>query len=1080
MRENAHKVRGLFEKMQGGCNVQDLKEKVRADLKKGRDAAAEERKTLLYPVAAQIKLLVDTPEQIWHAMERHQYLRAARLYQIAKLVYKNLQTSREASRLRLPVMFPVVQRQWDAVSHFRSQILQKSSSRLRAIDADDQTLIETLGAIILLDNVSTKEALNRYLQQRKELLVDYLNHYTKDSSTLSQKLSDIIQLVRQTFFHVAAVFLPPTEAPVPSISPLVAFLTSLADHLQSPPTPIIKSLPAIPLTPIAPNYKTNNHFLYSDKTNVHLIFKHLPTEIANYTPHINLTQDAATPEIVCDMFGKWLEDMMTIVHGQASQMLKTVESGRSLAEIRRKVLNEVESDEKRMALSHKGENADISSLPLGLWDTTCQRLLNKPFSLYFDVFRPIINTRVNELVFSIFSDLAKQPLAVVQPALSKLTPTEIDMRGFAWNVADNSQESINSTVTTKKDLKFVTPALAHILKAFDSQLQSICEDMATLIEFEQPRSKTDSQRSSNALNPALSSLNVQIPTLQVSKSVAQGLENVGEEDDLFSLLNDSKEFGRVFEKACLKVMNEYKDQLVQVLNLESADLTDMNGESRSSFFVLIVMVLIFWLSRFLSLLAINRCLFLGQVARLIAFKSKTLHRIFAPSQDDTSKSALLSTSSYSKLRQPFALRTAPIEKGIVFMENFLLSFDLNLTTKCFFIDTRLTGMQQTLMDVYLLAHSKWIAAVSRTFRVLVETFLKNENWRSTGRYMDVWEEVSIKAEGEQMEEKVRLPANASNLLMQALFKLSEELNRIAGFSIEKATIKRLLLTLAQTTFEVYNDFQSNDFTTDKVSDKGVLQIYFDFMFLDRLLEGAYKSGESTERARLEKMSATILSTIKSRIDPIDLVVFERYLVANVDKFILKTSLLFGSFAFSHAATVDKKSMGLTSTTGAKEIHNIIPMAAHPPRFSLLPVSAPAPSAQVSTSKSGSADTSNSKRKNIAPVSPTSPTRGGTSASIPPAPAGMPRATVRLVRTSTTQQTQQQQQQTAASTITSMAALGGLSAEKIANRATSFLGQSGMGLAQGFSSFFGSGSGQQASSSSSSSSSTNAHSQQQPK
>ncbi|ORY79617.1 hypothetical protein LY90DRAFT_500630 [Neocallimastix californiae] len=84
-----------------------------------------EKKKLIYPIAAEIKLLVDTPEQIyeinkkfnnsiygnnfllkkiWNALENHKYLKAACLYMIAKLVYKHLQSSEEAKHLKIMVI----------------------------------------------------------------------------------------------------------------------------------------------------------------------------------------------------------------------------------------------------------------------------------------------------------------------------------------------------------------------------------------------------------------------------------------------------------------------------------------------------------------------------------------------------------------------------------------------------------------------------------------------------------------------------------------------------------------------------------------------------------------------------------------------------------------------------------------------------------------------------------------------------------------------------------------------------------------------------------------------------------------
>jgi len=75
------------------CNVDSLT----------RQRARHEESSNVYPVAAQIKLLVDTPEQIWKGLESHGYLKAARLYLVARLIHKNLQTSKQALEFQLNV-----------------------------------------------------------------------------------------------------------------------------------------------------------------------------------------------------------------------------------------------------------------------------------------------------------------------------------------------------------------------------------------------------------------------------------------------------------------------------------------------------------------------------------------------------------------------------------------------------------------------------------------------------------------------------------------------------------------------------------------------------------------------------------------------------------------------------------------------------------------------------------------------------------------------------------------------------------------------------------------------------------------
>ncbi|CAJ0908021.1 6333_t:CDS:2 [Entrophospora sp. SA101] len=138
MRHCAISIQQELINMQDSCDVDTLKRSVRSQIDEGKKGIKDGKKHYHYTAAAQIKLLVDVPEQIWRSLENHKYLNASRLYLIARLVYKNLQVQNDDVPFNISVTFPVVQRQWDAVSHFKSQILQKATQYLKAINQTEQ------------------------------------------------------------------------------------------------------------------------------------------------------------------------------------------------------------------------------------------------------------------------------------------------------------------------------------------------------------------------------------------------------------------------------------------------------------------------------------------------------------------------------------------------------------------------------------------------------------------------------------------------------------------------------------------------------------------------------------------------------------------------------------------------------------------------------------------------------------------------------------------------------------------------------------------------------------------------------
>jgi conserved oligomeric Golgi complex subunit 1 len=109
----------------------------------------------LHLLSAHIKLLLDAPEHLWRLIEKKKFLSATWLFFLTRVVHRVLVSEdeqdagswshqnihvivRSSSRLDIGAestvfqkQFPLVQRQWDVISQFRSQIIQKATSFLR-------------------------------------------------------------------------------------------------------------------------------------------------------------------------------------------------------------------------------------------------------------------------------------------------------------------------------------------------------------------------------------------------------------------------------------------------------------------------------------------------------------------------------------------------------------------------------------------------------------------------------------------------------------------------------------------------------------------------------------------------------------------------------------------------------------------------------------------------------------------------------------------------------------------------------------------------------------------------------------
>lgn len=79
-------------------------------------------------------------------------------------------------------------------------------------------------------------------------------------------------------------------------------------------------------------------------------------------------------------------------------------------------------------------------------------------------------------------------------------------------------------------------------------------------------------------------------------------------------------------------------------------------------------------------------------------------------------------------------------------------------------------------------------------------------------------------------------------------------------------------------------------SSDDISEKGALQLLFDFRYMIKLVEGGWPGNPGKEALAKE-----ILLKIKSKIDPIDLAVADMAIVSNVERHYLRTMISLGSF-----------------------------------------------------------------------------------------------------------------------------------------------------------------------------------------
>ncbi|KAF9432191.1 Golgi transport complex subunit 1 [Entomortierella beljakovae] len=475
MKETAFSVQDNIGQMRDSCDIHALKRSVAAKTKKAQGGAMDEMKKSLYTSAAQIKLLADVPEQIWKNMEHSSYLTASRLFLISKAIYKSLNADIDEEDARSVVVtetFPVVGRQWDAVSHFKTQILQKSHHHLKSAKESDLDVIETICAIMLLDDVTIKDMFELFLIQRQTAIREALEYRSNDIGSQIEKAIGILQA---TLFHIKHVFLITEDN---KVSPLERHLRSLQQTFSAPlnNSSISTSSKDDILAPSALPNQTISVIpkLYPTTPNIHLLVRYLPESVQNFTPFIHLdgARAAFSQPNAIQSIKKWMADTQAIFSSEFEKLLQQVQSSTALVAIRARVWAVLQKDE--CALASKTKKTPFNEM--------CSMLLGESYSIWDTNLRPVFTKTFKNIVVYSFDELASQPEKLLRPRLGELDndgDANHNIGKFIWNdgtiinggglpsAAEPLVQKIRGYVSGKTDL------VAQVTSAFEDKLGAI-------------------------------------------------------------------------------------------------------------------------------------------------------------------------------------------------------------------------------------------------------------------------------------------------------------------------------------------------------------------------------------------------------------------------------------------------------------------------------------------------------------------------------------------------------------------------------------------------------------------------------
>ncbi|KAF8167632.1 hypothetical protein B0H34DRAFT_24536 [Crassisporium funariophilum] len=265
----------------------------------------------LQVLSAHMKLLLDAPEHLWRLIERKKYLPAAWLFLLARVVHRALVHNDDddeqqwiSEGVDVLIEFPLVQRQWEVVSQFRSQIIHKSTLSLRETSSSTEDTCATLVTLHLLDSRPLNETLAALLFQRSKTLQSVLSWNPESGTTDKNKSysNSNGHAVRQEAPKSTAHMVPVREVTqvvkkaLNTLSQTVCAARGIFQSDNSEPSLIGRVLESIQADPSEPNgylkrlpdelYLSTQSLLFSLTSSAN--FQLLPSDLRSYKPYVDL------------------------------------------------------------------------------------------------------------------------------------------------------------------------------------------------------------------------------------------------------------------------------------------------------------------------------------------------------------------------------------------------------------------------------------------------------------------------------------------------------------------------------------------------------------------------------------------------------------------------------------------------------------------------------------------------------------------------------------------------------------------------------------------------------------------------
>ncbi|XP_014666328.1 PREDICTED: conserved oligomeric Golgi complex subunit 1-like isoform X2 [Priapulus caudatus] len=456
MKKSAEQVVQSIRSMQARCEL--LAQQVPQG--KGRSAKFFKppqrvyKESHFYAVAAQIKLLLDIPEKIWATVDAADYLRATQLYLLARHIHTGLHLdSTSPQSAHILAHFPVLSRQWSAISQFKPAILQGCRQMLSDASVSQQVTTDCLCAILLLEDSTPRQMFAEFLLARAAAIRRLFSG--------GHQVASIRSLVCDV-----ATLVPTTTRQIRSI-----FYSGEADDAAGEPNLLLATLARV----------TDSDQLVSGWSAGAPFLKHLPASVTDFRPVLRAPAARIKPGYLQQSCQQWINACLQDVRGSVAGQLAHVDTVRALAGMR---------DAAWQALRRE------SSACGGGWEATCADVLARCLDVWAEFLRPLFLARVQEIIkctLETIIDSVQHTLSAAQRDITertgdKLLEFETNVLRYVWtesagdmpaNVgwqAALSRSDRNSGALLMKS-KALTPFVQKVCQQMEQQLQQLLVDV---------------------------------------------------------------------------------------------------------------------------------------------------------------------------------------------------------------------------------------------------------------------------------------------------------------------------------------------------------------------------------------------------------------------------------------------------------------------------------------------------------------------------------------------------------------------------------------------------------------------------